>query len=149
MSSFCTLTEGAPKASLSAPVRGRLGHGARNPASPLQERYCFSPEHLKSLQHTVISSCTETINLSDLDMSCMHCRFKPQPQLIPSPRPEGQMKSYKFPLLNSRSLPKHTAELFIVLIEENILFLTETWMTPHSEPDMVQVLPPPVISIKD
>lgn len=47
-------------------------------------------------------------------------------------------------LLNCRSLSKHTAELSCLLMDEDpdVLFLTETWMQPDSDPDLVQVLPP-------
>lgn len=136
--------EGAPKASPSTPVRSRPGQGARNHTSNSSERYGYSSELLKHLQFPVHPSCSTSMNVSETAGSCGQCAFKLQPCLAPFHQAEGQNTTYKILLLNCRSLPKHIAELSILLLEENldVLFLTETWTSPYSDPDMVQALPP-------
>ena len=46
-------------------------------------------------------------------------------------------------LLNTRSLQKHSLEIFTLLQDEDldILALTETWLGAESEPDMIAALP--------
>ncbi|XP_078540017.1 uncharacterized protein LOC144824948 [Lissotriton helveticus] len=71
---------------------------------------------------------------------CPLCTFAPIKH-VPATNTGHTIKAA---MLNCRSLRKHRTEIFHLLEDQNlnILFLTETWLDDHSDPDVIQALPP-------